>query len=142
MVLSQKEHEQNLQLSVMFAFLRETNPEQFYQSILQLFLPYRVDMQLKPHNCETFEQFYKKGHVTFSDGSRHSVKSVVDLNRKTFEMQADELDIIQDAIDSNGVIEDGWCDLCPEQELERLLCAEEMKDKNSKWKNKTKIFQI
>ncbi len=91
-------------------FSEETNPEQFYQSILQLFLPYRVDMQLKPHNCETFEQFYKKGHVTFSDGSRHSVKSVVDLNRKTFEMQADELDIIQDAIDSNGVIEDGWCD--------------------------------
>ncbi len=110
-------------------FSEETNPEQFYQSTLQLFLPYRVDMQLKPHNCETFEQFYKKGHVTFSDGSRHSVKSVVDLNRKTFEMQADELDIIQDAIDSNGVIEDGWCDLCPEQELERLLCAEEMKDK-------------
>ncbi len=108
-------------------FSEETNPEFFYQSIMQLFLPYRVDMQLKPCICETFEQFYKNGHVTFSDGSRHSVKSVVDLNRKKFEMEADELDNIQDTIDSNGVMEDGWCDLCPE--LERLLCAEDMKDK-------------
>ncbi|XP_016118254.1 uncharacterized protein [Sinocyclocheilus grahami] len=110
-------------------FSEEKNSEFFYQSIMQLFLPYRVDMQLKPLNCETFEQFYKNGHVTFSDGSKHSVKSVVDLNRKKFEMEEDELDNIPDKIDSDGVIEDGWCDLCPEQELERLLCAEEMKDK-------------
>ncbi|XP_042601481.1 uncharacterized protein LOC122140744 [Cyprinus carpio] len=110
-------------------FSEEKNPEQFYQSILQLFLPYHVDMQLKPPNCETFEQFYKNGHVTFSDGSRYSVKSVVDLNRKKFEMEADEFDNIQDAIDNNSPIEDGWCDLCPEQELERLICAEQMKDK-------------
>lgn len=61
---------------------------------MQLFLPYHLDVQLKPSNCETFEQFYKNGHVTFSDGSRHSVKSVVDLNRKKFveQMEADELD--------------------------------------------------
>lgn len=55
-------------------FSEETNPEPFYQSIMQLFLPYRSDMELKPQNFETFEQYYKNGHVTFSNGSRHSVK--------------------------------------------------------------------
>lgn len=43
-------------------------------------------------------------------------------------MEADELDI-RNTIDSDSVIEDGWCELCPEQELERLLCKDEMKDK-------------
>lgn len=110
-------------------FSEEKNPEAFFQSILQLFLPYRVDLQLKPPNCNTFEQFYRNGHVTFNDGSSHSVKSVVDLNRKNFEMEADELDNVEVVINSTGVIEDGWCELCPEQELERLLCIDEMKDK-------------
>ncbi|XP_050957725.1 LOW QUALITY PROTEIN: uncharacterized protein LOC127158760, partial [Labeo rohita] len=110
-------------------FSEETNPESFYQSIMQLFLPYHLDMELKPPNFETFEQFYKSGHVTFCDGSRHSVKSVVDLNRKRFELEADELDNIQNTIDSDGIIEDGWCELCPELEIERLMCEEEMKEK-------------
>ncbi|XP_073681626.1 uncharacterized protein [Garra rufa] len=110
-------------------FSEETNPESFYQCIMQLFLPYHLDMELKPPNFETFEQFYKTGHVTFCDGSRHSVKSVVDLNRKKFELEADELDNIQNTIDSDGIIEDGWCELCPELEVERLMCEEEMKEK-------------
>lgn len=112
-------------------FSEDKNPEQFYQSIMQLVLPYHLDIQLKPSNCETFEQFYKNGQVTFSDGTRHSVKSVVDLNRKKFEMEAHELDNIHNTIDSDNVIEDGWCELCPEQELERLLCKDEMKDKKT-----------
>lgn len=111
-------------------FSKETKPESFYQSIMQLFLPYRVDLNLKPPNFETFEQFYMNGHVTFTDGSRHSVRSVVDFNRKKFEKEAEELDDIQNTVESNGVVEDSWFELCPELELERLLCVEEMKDKN------------
>ncbi|XP_042265880.1 uncharacterized protein LOC121896203 [Thunnus maccoyii] len=110
-------------------FSETKNPELFYQSIMQLFLPYRADVQLKPPNCETFAQFYKNGHVRFSDGSRHSVKSVVDLNRSHFEIKADELDEIQNTIDRDGVLEDAWCELCPEKELERLQCDQEQKDK-------------
>lgn len=40
-------------------------------------------------------------------------------------MEADELDNIQNTMDTDGVIEDGWCELCPEQELERLHCEQE-----------------
>ncbi len=41
---------------VCYVWFSETkNPELFHQSILQLFLPYRNDEQLKPRNFETFE---------------------------------------------------------------------------------------
>ncbi|XP_034537729.1 uncharacterized protein LOC117811513 isoform X2 [Notolabrus celidotus] len=114
---------------VRYARFSETkNPESFFQSILQLFLPHRVDVQLKPPNSETFEDFYMNGHVRFSDRSRHSVKSVVDLNRSRFEMEADKLDDIQHEVDSNVVLEDAWCELCPEQELERLQCLQEQNE--------------
>lgn len=63
----------------------------------------------------------------FSYESTHSVKSVVDLNRNKFELEADELDNIQNTIDSDGVTEDGWCELCSELELERLVCEDKMK---------------
>ncbi|XP_059198565.1 uncharacterized protein LOC131978809 [Centropristis striata] len=106
-------------------FSETKNPELFYRSILQLFLPYRKDGQLKPAGFETFEQFYSDGHVRLGDGLLHSVKAVVDLNRLKFERDADELDDIQNSISSDGVLEDAWCELCPEQELERLECIEE-----------------
>ncbi|XP_077364609.1 uncharacterized protein LOC144009028 isoform X1 [Festucalex cinctus] len=111
-------------------FSESKNSELFYQSRMQLFLPYRVDTQLKPPNCELFEQFYKNGHVRFNDGSKHSVKSVVDLNRSKFEKEANELEAIQNMIDSDGILENAWCDLFPEQELERLQCEEERKNKD------------
>lgn len=46
-----------------------------------MFLLYGKDMQLKPSNFETFEDFHRTGHVRFSDGTRHLVKLVVDSNR-------------------------------------------------------------
>uniref|UniRef100_A0A671UFX1 ATP-dependent DNA helicase n=1 Tax=Sparus aurata TaxID=8175 RepID=A0A671UFX1_SPAAU len=112
-------------------FSETKSPELFYQSLLQLFLPYHKDAQLKPTGFETFEQFYQHGRVLFSDGSWHSVKDVVDHNRCTFERHADELDTIQNSIDSDGVAEDAWCELCLEQELERLECIEECRETES-----------
>ncbi len=109
-------------------FSETKNPELYHQSILQLFLPYREDVQLKPGNCETFEQFYNKGQVIFRDGCRRLVKSVVDLNRSKFEREVDDLDEVQKMIDRDGVLEDAWCELCPEQELERLECEQERKE--------------
>ncbi|XP_030284360.1 uncharacterized protein LOC115588118 [Sparus aurata] len=106
-------------------FSETKNPELFYQSILQLFLPYRIDGQLKPAGFEMFEQFYRHGRVKLGDKLMHSVKAVVDSNRCKFERDADELDDIQNSIDTDGVFEDAWCELCPEQELERLECIEE-----------------
>lgn len=92
-----------------------------------MFLLYRKDVQLKP-NFETFEEFYRNGHVMFSDGTRHSVKLVVDPHRSRFKVEADNLDEIRNSVDSD-VLEDAWCKLCPEQELERLHCVQEVQNR-------------
>lgn len=42
-------------------------------------------------------------------------------------MNVDELDDIQNATDSDGVGGDARCELCPEQELERLECEQPQK---------------
>nr|XP_057908359.1 uncharacterized protein LOC131104820 [Doryrhamphus excisus] len=112
------------------SFSQTKNPELYYRSLLQLYLPYRVDLQLRPANCPTFEEFYNNGAIRLNDGSMHSVRSIVDVNQQHFDSSGDELDSIQRSIDHSGVAEDAWCLLCPEQELERLQCEEERQKKH------------
>ena len=69
-----------------------------------MFLLYHEDNELKPSSFESFEQFYKNGHVTFIDGSKHLVKSVIYRNRNMFEIDVGELDNIQNSTDDNGVM--------------------------------------
>ncbi|VDH93803.1 Hypothetical predicted protein [Mytilus galloprovincialis] len=45
-------------------FSSENSPEKYYQSILQLYLPYRYDEQLKPPLFQTYENFFTCGKVT------------------------------------------------------------------------------
>lgn len=46
---------------VYVRFSENRNPESFHQNnIMQVFLPYRADVQLKPPDCETSEAFDKK----------------------------------------------------------------------------------
>ena len=71
-------------------------------------------MQLRGARFVTFEEFYRVGHVKLDDGWLHPVKSVVDVNRKLFEMDADVLDNIQNTIARDGIVEEAWCKLCPE----------------------------
>ncbi|XP_044191554.1 uncharacterized protein LOC122969696 [Thunnus albacares] len=105
----------------------EKREEDHFQSLMQLFLPYRADSDLKPEGFEMFSQFYNGGDVTFSDGSVHSVKTVVDENRAKFEVDCPDLERAQEIVEQNGVDEDVWGELCPEQEVERLECVDEMR---------------
>ena len=109
-------------------FSETKHPEKYFLSALQLFFPYRHDGDLKPANCTTFEQFYSTGRVTFSDGSTHSVQEVVDGNRLAFEVEDEDLEKIKKNMDEQGILEDAWCELCPEQELERLECIAELEE--------------
>ena len=34
----------------------------------------------------------------------------------------------QNSINCDGVVEDAWCELCPEQELEHFECIEECRE--------------
>ncbi|XP_029931521.1 uncharacterized protein LOC115376171 [Myripristis murdjan] len=109
-------------------FSLDRQEEAHFQSLLQLFLPYRTDSDLKPAGFELFEQFYNDGQVTFSDGSVHSVRDVVGENRARFEVNCPHLELAQEiAAQNNGVDEDVWGELCPEQEAERLEGLEEQR---------------
>ncbi|XP_042261506.1 ATP-dependent DNA helicase PIF5-like [Thunnus maccoyii] len=119
----------------------EKREEDHFQSLMQLFLPYRADSDLKPEGFEMFSQFYKGGEVTFSDGSVHSVKTVVDENRAKFEVDCPDLERAQEIVEQNGVDEDVWGELCPEQEVERLECIEEMRQQQEGEKSDEQLME-
>ncbi|XP_030832522.1 uncharacterized protein LOC115920595 [Strongylocentrotus purpuratus] len=96
------------------------SPEKYYLSILQLFLPYFEDGQLKPPTFETHEEFYETGSVKICGRELEKVWSIVCTNRKKFEMNADAIDHAQEHLDKFGPHEDAWGLLCPEKEVERL----------------------
>ncbi|KAK7921900.1 hypothetical protein WMY93_008802 [Mugilogobius chulae] len=106
-------------------FSETKNPELFHQGQLQLFLPYRKDDDLKPSGYEHFQQFYANGSVFFSDGTLHSVKSIVDANRQRFEALPEDFDDLQEIMESDDLLEDAWGQLCPEQEVQRLESKQE-----------------
>ncbi|XP_030019133.1 uncharacterized protein LOC115439438 [Sphaeramia orbicularis] len=104
----------------------EKQEEAHFQSLLQLFLPYRADSELKPKGFALFKQFYEEGEVTLADGSVRLVQDVVDENRAKFEVDCPHLERAQEIVEKlNGVDEDAWGELCPEQEVERLECLED-----------------
>lgn len=92
--------------------------------ISQLFMPYRCDIDLKPSAYVTYELFYSCGILKSVDGLLHSVKSVVDKNCCLLGRDAETLDSIHNSIDNQGVLEDTWCEMCPEQQLDRLEYVE------------------
>ncbi|XP_055088463.1 uncharacterized protein LOC129457426 [Periophthalmus magnuspinnatus] len=106
-------------------FSQTEHPELFYQSLLQLFLPYRVESDLMPPPFTAFEQFYTHGQIVLSNGSVCSVKSVVDANRNRFDKHTEDLETLCNEVSINANLEDAWSALCPVQQLERLEDKEE-----------------
>lgn len=51
-------------------FSQEKTPEKFYQSMLQLFLPYWCQDHLKPPKYDLYQAFYESGQVRLN-GKRH-----------------------------------------------------------------------
>ncbi|XP_048834537.1 uncharacterized protein LOC125709770 [Brienomyrus brachyistius] len=98
------------------------DPEKYYHSILQLFLPHYMDGQLKPSSFSSYQEFYETGFVRFSDDELHSVKLVVDSNMATFEKESKAIEKAEEDLQLHGAMEDAWSEICPETERERLEC--------------------
>ncbi|XP_071963825.1 uncharacterized protein [Antedon mediterranea] len=101
-------------------FPMDTAPEKYFLSILQLFLPFRKDEQLKPPNFETYEQFHEEGCVKLCGCQLQTVKSIVHGNMEQYEKSADDVEEAQECLSKFGPQEDAWSLLCPESEKERL----------------------
>nr|XP_061819389.1 uncharacterized protein LOC133608199 [Nerophis lumbriciformis] len=107
-------------------FKLDKQEEAHFQSLLQLFLPYRTDLELKPEGFEFYKQFHEEGNVTSAGGTERPVRDVVDENRAKFEVDCPRLERAQEIADMlGGVDEDAWGDLCPEQQVEHMECLEE-----------------
>ncbi|CAG2215742.1 unnamed protein product [Mytilus edulis] len=102
------------------------NPELYFKSSLQLFLPHRIDDQLKPLKFKTYQEMYLNGAVSLDSSKEpQQVKTIVESNRHLFEQNADELDEAQDLLEKQGPLEDAWALIAPESEAERLEAQEE-----------------
>ena len=101
-------------------FKRDIVPEKYYLSVLQLFLPFRTDQQLKPPQFLTYEEFYEKGCVTLCGNNLQRVESIVTENLQQFQKHADAVEQAQDYIDKFGPQSDAWALLSPQCEVERL----------------------
>nr|XP_021334689.1 uncharacterized protein LOC110440049 [Danio rerio]XP_021334690.1 uncharacterized protein LOC110440049 [Danio rerio] len=103
------------------------NPENYYQSILELFLPHFFQSQLKPTNFTSHKEFYDTGFVTIQKDQIESVKILVDTNMSKFEKEAETIQKAEDDLEQYGQLEDAWGQICPEAELERLECLDSKK---------------
>ena len=98
-------------------------PEEYHQSILQLFLPYWTLNHLKPSGFHLYQTFYELGYVQFKGDERLSrVKTIVDDNHSKFVLHEKDIEEAQEYVDLYGVQEDAWAQLCPESELQRHEC--------------------
>ncbi|XP_072239813.1 uncharacterized protein [Leuresthes tenuis] len=104
------------------------NPEKYFHSLLQLFLPFYEDSHLRPPQFDTYEQFYTSGAVKCGTDIE-KVQSIVDSNKALFEKESDEIDKAKELLDNDIDLEDAWAQICPETERERLSCLDIMKHK-------------
>ncbi|XP_071150937.1 uncharacterized protein, partial [Mytilus edulis] len=102
-------------------FSKNKNPELYFKSSLQLFLPHRMDGQLKPLKFKTYEEMYFNGAVALDVSKKpQKVKAIVESNRQVFEHNVDELDEAQELLEKQGPLEDAWALIAPESEAERI----------------------
>ncbi|XP_073714001.1 uncharacterized protein [Misgurnus anguillicaudatus] len=104
------------------------DPEKYYHSLLQLFLPHYDDCHLKPSNYETYEEYYNSGVIKTKSGMQN-VKLIVDCNRELFEKDSDKLERAKQLLEQDIDLEDAWAAICPETERERHECMELMQNK-------------
>ncbi|XP_062610660.1 uncharacterized protein LOC134272446 [Saccostrea cucullata] len=109
-------------------FNPENASEKYYQSILQLFLPYWTQDQLKPPGFKFYQTFYEEGFVRIGTGNKlQSVRIVVENNHCNFSKNEDALENAQETLEVYGEPEDAWANLCPETERNRDECLNEKK---------------
>lgn len=66
-------------------FNTEKNSEKHYQSLLQLYLPYRQMVHLKPPGFDMYQTFYESGYVCLEGSNKlEHVKQIVDTNWTRF----------------------------------------------------------
>ena len=86
--------------------------EIYYKTILKLYLPFRKENQLKPKDFETFEMFFRSGHVKLSDENvLHKVCDIVNANKQHFEKNSNEIEHAMNEYERIGPVFDAWSEI-------------------------------
>lgn len=110
-------------------FNEEKMSEKYYQSLLQLFLPYWTITQLKLPGFDLYKTFYENGHVRITGNQElQSVKSIVDQNHIQYAQNEKVITEAQEQFENMGEPEDAWANICPQTELLRQECHSERND--------------
>ena len=105
---------------------QEKNPEEYFGTLLKLYLPHRSESQLKSKNFPTYQSFLFGACVQLQGSNQaRPVFQIVKDNRSKYEKHSDEVQSAIDEYEQNGPIRDEWCNLAPESELVRLECIAE-----------------
>ena len=113
-------------------FNESKQPEEYYQTMLQLFLPYWTSAQLKPPKFSLYESFYESGFVQYKgDEGLCKVTDVVEGNRSNFITHEKDIEEAREYFDTYGAPEDAWARLCPETEVQRHECSRETRNDSS-----------
>lgn len=90
-------------------FNAEKTSEKYYQSQLQLFLPYRNQTQLKPKGFEMYQSFYENGYVKLHDKRYlQSVKDIVLSNHARYAANENAIEKAHELYEHIGEPEDAW----------------------------------
>ncbi|XP_049618013.1 uncharacterized protein [Syngnathus scovelli] len=108
-------------------FSEQKNPEEYYCSLLKLYLPHRANCQLKSERCPSYQLFHDHACVQlpYSD-SVERVCEIVKRNRERYEKHSKDIDDAIQEVEESGLVINEWCHLAPESELQRLECIEEI----------------
>ena len=104
----------------------EKDPEKYYMNILRMYLPH-TDIQLKPHDYDSYASYYHSGSITTQEGVK-SVKEIVTDNMKQYEPINDKIDHAWIQMQNADNLEDAWAALAPQAEQQRL---DDLEDKPS-----------
>ena len=124
-------------------FNETKQPEEYYQSMLQLFLPYWNQAQLKPPKFDLYQSFYESGFVQYKgDEGVCKVMEVVERNRSKYIAHEKVIEEAQEYFVTYGAPEDAWARLCPETELERHECKRKEADLSNQDNEADKIVDL
>ncbi|KAM9771032.1 uncharacterized protein ACBT44_004625 isoform 5-T6 [Syngnathus typhle] len=107
-------------------FSEQKNPEEYYCSLLKLYLPHRANCQLKSERCPSYQLFHDHACVQLPyNDSVERVCEIVNRNRERYEKHSKDIDDAIQEVEESGLVINEWCHLAPESELQRLECIEE-----------------
>ncbi|XP_026084957.1 uncharacterized protein LOC113060278 [Carassius auratus] len=111
-------------------FSEEKQPEKFCGTMVKLYVPHRVNEQLKPQGFPTYQEFYKRGLVELPShpNFRFPVRGLVKAQQKKFEKHGKKVDEAYEQLQREGPSENAWCAFAPEIDVDRMECIAEQQE--------------